>query len=476
MSLSRLCSVLVLGLGLSASLAQAELKLDLPSTDLPDLGSPASAALSTTEEFELGKQLLRQVRRRSPLIEDPELSDWIRSLGNRLALNSGNRNGNLYFVIENSPDINAHTLAGGVIIINAGLILNTQSESELAAVMAHEIAHVSQRHIARMLAENQSNPLLTGLGVLAGAAVASQSPDAAQAIITGTVALQAHQQIVFSQRAESEADRVGLRILAASRFDPAAMPYFLEKLERSESDLYGDIKKYLQTHPLSIERLSDTRSQANQMGRITPSEDSSYLFAREKLRLLTGQSASSPRQAAPANLGKYTQALQQARAGNYQGVLQNLGTQAHQPPVALLIVEALMHLKRYPEAEQVAQALQKHFPGQESVALALAEAQAANNRKPESIQTLIRVNTSESTSMVFFETAQRIAQQAGYPAEATLFNAERSIRIGEYERAKATLEQAASLQTAHPQTLANIRNRLRDLAQMDAMHKLLKDQ
>lgn len=445
----------------------AALNLDLPDLNLPDIGDNTSPSIDMSAERELGIEIFRELRRTRPLIEDPELSDWIRALGNRLARHSGNQ-GNLLFAIENNAAINAHTLAGGVIIINSGLILNTQSESELAAVMAHEIAHVSQRHIARMVADNKNNALLTGLGVLAGAAAASQSSDASQAILTGAIALQAHQQIAFSHRAEAEADRVGLRILAGAGFNPAAMPHFLEKLERSESSLYGDIGKYLQTHPLSIDRLSDTRSRANQLGNIKPREDPSYLFAREKLRILTGQQAAPLPQATITT--KYTKALQAARANNPNAVLQSLGTpdgnQARLIPLALLRAEALNQTKRHPEAEQSLKTLQSLYPGQEAVAQAIATSLAGSNKQEQALAALSRVKLAENTSTEFLETAQRLAQQAGHLAEASFYNAERSIRLGEYAHAKATLEQALNLPDTPPHTLVKMRNRLRETEKM----------
>jgi predicted Zn-dependent protease len=272
---------------LTTSSYAADLNLKIPEIEMPDIVGSAGD-LGTAQEQQAGLSLLRELRSRRPFVEDPALVDWINQLGQRLANRSPN-SGKLYFMIEKNNVVNAYTLTGGVIVINSGLILSSQSESELAAVMAHEIAHVSQRHLARMQEEGKNSPLMTGLGVLAGAAVASQSPDAAQAIVTGTLAMQAHQQIVFSQRAEAEADRVGLRTLANTGFNTEAMPYFLEKLERSESNTYGDLTKYLYTHPMSIDRLSDTRSLVNQLPKRKPQDSFDYVFAREKLRIITGR-------------------------------------------------------------------------------------------------------------------------------------------------------------------------------------------
>lgn len=450
-----LLTALFLMTSLSAHQSYAtDLNLKIPEIDMPDIMANA-ASVGTAQEQQAGLALLRKLRSQRPMIEDPELSDWINQLGQRLGSRSPNR-GKLYFMIEKNNLVNAYTLTGGVIVINSGLILNTQSESELAAVMAHEIAHVSQRHIARLQEEGKNSPLLTGLGVLAGAAVASQSSDAAQAIVTGTLAMQAHQQIVFTQRAEAEADRIGLRILANAGFNTEAMPYFLEKLERSESNAYGDLTKYLHTHPMSIDRLSDTRGLVNQLPKRKPPDDLAYVLAREKLRIITGQQA-APLTATPlkAVTNLYVQAYQALRSGN-PALAANLN--ANPPVVRLLQAQAFNDLKRYAEAEQNLKAIANRANTQAAVNLALAESQLGQNKTALGLQTLAKLNLNETTGLEFFETAQRLAQQANQAAEASFYNASRSLRLGEYKHAVATAEQALKLPQVQPVTLRQLRN------------------
>lgn len=435
-----------------------DLNLKIPEIEMPDILNSAGN-LGSAQEQQEGLALLRELRSRRPFIEDPALADWINQLGQRLASRNPN-SGKLYFVIEKNNVVNAYTLTGGVIVINSGLILSTQSESELAAVMAHEIAHVSQRHIARMQEEGKSSPLMTGLGVLAGAAVASQSPDAAQAIVTGTLAMQAHQQIVFSQRAEAEADRVGLRTLASAGFNTEAMPYFLEKLERSESSAYGDLTKYLYTHPMSIDRLSDTRSLVNQLPKRKPQDNLDYVFAREKLRIITGQNAA----ALTANNLKgvatnYAQAYQAVRSGNPNAAA---SINANSLTSAVLQAQALNDLKHYAEAEQHLQGYASQAATNTALNLALAESQLGQNKTVLAMQTLAKLRLTETTGLEFFEGAQRLAQQANQPAEASFYSAARSLRLGEYTHAVATAEQALKLPNSQATTLRNLRNLLNE--------------
>jgi predicted Zn-dependent protease len=465
-----LTSLTALSLGL-ATAGYAALDLEVPSMNLPDLGDPASNTLSSTEESALGTKLIRELRGSEPVIEDPELSGWLRALGNRLSAHAPG-GGNYYFLIVKNPEINAYAMPGGVIVIHSGLILNTRSESELAAVIAHEIAHVSQRHIARMMAGQKGNPLLTGLGVLAGAAAASKSPEAGQAIITGTIATQLHRQLSFSRQMETEADRTGLRILASAGLDPQAMPLFMEKLDRRTSDLHGDITQYLRTHPQSIDRLSDTRERANQLGQRQAREDSDYPYAREKLRALTAPNSPAATDGNP-QLAQYAQAISQLRRGNANAALQTLGTQSRQLPVALAIAEALNATRRYADTETLLTPLANAYPGQEDILTRLAEALLANQKASQAWQLLSRTQLTEQTSLEFLEIRQRVADQAGQPAEAYRSAAERSIRMGEYKHARAILEQASRLPGNPAHTSARLQAMARDIERMETREKQL---
>lgn len=453
------------------SVVYAGLNLEIPEMNIPDLGDPASNTLSNTEESVLGIKLIRELRGSQPVVEDPELSGWLRALGNRLAAHAPG-GGNYYFLIVRNPEINAYAMPGGIIVIHSGLILNTSSESELASVIAHEIAHVSQRHIARMLTEQKGNPLLTGLGILAGAAAASKSPDAAQAIITGTIATQAQRQLAFSRQMETEADRTGLRILANAGLNPQAMPVFMEKLDRRTSDLHGDITQYLRTHPLNIDRLSDTRSRANQLGQRPVREDSDYLFAREKLRAMTAPGSSAMTQG-DAQLAQYAQGIRQLRNGNANAALQTLGSQSRQLPVTLAIAEALNASRRFADAEKLLAPLANAYPGQEDILTLLADALLASQKVPQAWQLFSRANFSEQTSLEFLDMRQRVAEQAGQPAEAYRSAAERSIRMGEYKHARAILEQASRLPGIPAQTTARLQAMTQDIKRMENTAKQL---
>ncbi len=471
--MKRLVLIGVIGLVLSGlnPAVHAELKLDVPDLNLPDLGDPANSAVSTTEETALGLKLVREQRGSSPMIEDPELIGWLRALGNRLVSSSGT-GGNFYFLISKDRAINAFAMPGGVVVINAGLILSTNSESELAAVMAHEIAHVNQRHIARMAMNDKGSPWVAGLGVLAGAAAASKSPDAAQALITGTLATQAHKQLVFSQQMETEADRVGLRILSAARFDPQAMPLFMEKLDRRTMDQYGDLTQYLRTHPLSIDRLSDTRTRANQLGKRPVQEEADYAYMREKLRTLIQPGASPVTDGDPA-LSRYAQAARQLANGQDAAVIKTLGASAGHLPSALLLAQAYNHVGQYEQTEKLLTPLANSRPNQEAIVAPLAEALLNLEQAARAWQWVSRVSLTEQSTLDFLDLRQRVAEQAGQVAEAYRSAAERNLRMGEYKQARAILEQATRLPGTPAHTAARFQAMAQEIARLETRNKQL---
>ena len=179
--------------------ATAELNLELPNLNLPNLGGGSSAFANSSVERQKGLTILRKFRSSNKIIEDPEINLWIRSLGNKLITHAPRSSSPFYILVSKDPAINAFATMGGVIVVNSGLILNTSSESELAAVIAHEIAHITQHHISRMIEKAKNNKLATNAALLAGILASSKDSQAGQAIINTAIATMAHQQLSFSR-------------------------------------------------------------------------------------------------------------------------------------------------------------------------------------------------------------------------------------------------------------------------------------
>ena len=278
-----LSAALTVGAG-SRAIAAAE------PEDLPDIGSPAQATLTLDDEYQIGRMIVRGLRDQDAILDDPEVSEYIRSIGSRLSsqANDGSQRFNFFVVRDNT--INAFALPGGFIGVNSGLLLDTENESELAGVIAHEVAHVTQRHIARSLAAQSRTSLVSTAAMLAAilvGAAAGGGGDAAMAGVAAAQSLAIQQQISFTRANETEADRVGLGILARSGFDPQGMPTFFETMSRHAGGSEINIPEMLRTHPVTSTRIAETKERAAQLN-VKPEPDSvSYAITRERLRVLS---------------------------------------------------------------------------------------------------------------------------------------------------------------------------------------------
>ncbi|MDX1693690.1 MAG: M48 family metalloprotease [Ketobacteraceae bacterium] len=232
--------------------------------ELPTLGDRASGVVSPEQEYRLGRAWLRQLRAHVPTIEDPLIYDYLEHLLYLLASNSDLSSPNLQLVVINSPQINAFAVPGGVIGLNAGLLLHARAEDELAAVIAHELAHLSQRHFARGQEYNQRTQWATAAALLASVVLmATAGSDAGMAALATTQATAIDQQLRFSRSNELEADRIGMQTLVRANLNPQAMPNFFEQMLKSNR-FGGQLPpEFLLTHPVTQKRISDSRNRAD---------------------------------------------------------------------------------------------------------------------------------------------------------------------------------------------------------------------
>ena len=426
---------------LFTSLSYADLNLELPDLNLPDLGGQANVSFNSASEREHGLAILRRLRSSGQIIEDPELNTWIRSLGNQLTSNAPQSATPFYFVIARDTSVNAFATIGGVVVVNAGLILRSDSESELAAVMAHEIAHITQRHIIRMIRKAEGSKFATGAAILAGIIASSKSAEAGSAIINATLAASAHRQLSFSRDAESEADRVGLRILARSGFDPKGMPSFLAKLELFSDGKNANAREYLRSHPLTLKRVSDLRTRAKRIRFNGRKQSSNYFYMREKVRALSRSTKPVPDKV-PANVKKYAKALQLSQRNNNRLALQTIGSKSRTVPEAILIGKLLNKERRYKESIVLLKPLLDIYLGNEALSVLLSEAYISVGQRDNAWRTLKAINVSEQTSLELFEVKQQIARNTRHDGEAYRAAAERNIRMGNYKAAISLLRQA----------------------------------
>lgn len=270
------CTALVTGLAHS----------DRLYSDLPSIGDSAGAVISPVEERKLGAMFMRSIRQSGMVLDDLETTSYLRSLGRRLATNSDTPAQPFTFFVVKQPSINAFAGPGGYIGVHTGLFLASENESELAGVLAHEIAHVTQRHLVRAFeaADNLSVPSMAAL--LAAILIGTQSPDAGIATAMAAQAGAMQYQINFTRANEYEADRVGIQTLANAGIDAYGMPAFFERLQKN-SRLYGSRPpEFLSTHPVTTNRIAEATSRAESY---PPGEKDSVDFQliRARLRVLS---------------------------------------------------------------------------------------------------------------------------------------------------------------------------------------------
>lgn len=256
------------------------------ASDLPDLGDSALANLPAHEERQIADTVARELRRSGEVLDDVEVADYLERLGYRLVEASNDNRVSFRFFPIQANEINAFAVPGGVVAINTGLVVLTQHESELAAVMAHEIAHVTQHHYARMVESSKGSGLMT-LGTLALAILAAsqtRNSDAPMAAVAAGQGYSMQRQLDFSRDFEREADRVGMTTLQAAGYDPRAMPSFFERMQKHYRNVDNGAFAFLRTHPVNVERISDSQSRAAQLPYKQWTDSIDYLLVREKVR------------------------------------------------------------------------------------------------------------------------------------------------------------------------------------------------
>ena len=258
---------------------------------LPELGDAAGAILSASMEKRIGEEAYRDFRYRDAnYLDDPEIIRYVNDLGGKLVAASPERHQGFEFFVLQENSINAFAMPGGYIGLHTGLLLAAQSESEVAGVLAHEVSHVTQHHIARMLGK-QSNASVAGIAAMVIALLAARSsPDLAAFTLATASAGAIQAQLNYSRDFEREADRVGFQLLLDAGFDVHAMAAFFERLQKAGRLYENNAPAYLRTHPLSVERMADMQNRAQALAyKQVPSTLDFYLI-RAKLNATLGDS------------------------------------------------------------------------------------------------------------------------------------------------------------------------------------------
>ncbi len=258
------------------------------ANELPDLGESSRTYLTDEQEQTLARSIMQDVYADPHYHNDPVIETYLNAVGYRLVSHSpGNQSVYNFYVLQD-PTVNAFALPGGHIGVHTGLILTADSESELAAVLAHEISHVNQHHLTRMIA-NQDKSFWPTMAALAVAILAARSnPSAGTAAIAGTQALNMQNQLNYSREFEQEADRMGFEVMQDAGFDPHAMASFFERLQRANRLYESNAPAYLLTHPLTYERIADIESRLEKLPYKQYQDSSDFQFVRARIRSTDG--------------------------------------------------------------------------------------------------------------------------------------------------------------------------------------------
>lgn len=256
--------------------------------ELPDLGSSAGALVSDRKAFQIGQSFFWHLQQSTPLVEDPQINAYLQSLGMALVAQSDVPAQPFQFFMVPHPTINAFAAPGGFIGTHSGLLLNSETEDELASVLSHEIAHISQRHLLRRFEQSEQMNVPLMVAMVAAALLGVADPQMGSAAIMAVQAAGVQLQLAFSRDHEREADNIGMHTLVGAGFNPDAMPVFFERLDKASRfyQLGNDVPEFLRTHPVTLSRIADARGRAvTYPASLVPRDQLLFSLMRERIRV-----------------------------------------------------------------------------------------------------------------------------------------------------------------------------------------------
>jgi predicted Zn-dependent protease len=428
----------VTGLTLAAGAPAAEV-------NLPDIGSPADATLSKNDENQLGRAIMRQIRASGQLVEDPQIAEYVNEIGHRIAAQANAEGAHEFsFFVINDPAINAFALPGGFIGVHTGLLEATRNEDELAGVLAHEIAHVTQRHIARAIHASQRQSLLSTaimLGaILAGAAGAGG--DVMQGGIAAAQGAAAQSQINFTRANEYEADRIGISALASAGFDPQGMGSFFEVISRKSTPSSTQMPEFLRTHPVSSARIAEARGRARDYPAVHTTDSIDYGIARarfivSKQRTAEDAVAYYERESYEyqSDIERYGRASAYIRAGRNLEANRIFEELANRNPEVIAyhigLADSQLALEAIDESRETFEKALRLFPRNVPLTIHYAEALLKLGASEQAHRILLDLLNNTPPTPQQVRLIARAAIEAGEIAEANYYMAEYRFMIGD---------------------------------------------
>ena len=447
---------------------------------LPDLGDASSATLSEAQERTIGNRIMREVRVDPAYVDDPEIADYLNGLGQRLAGGLDVPRRDIDFFVVRDDAVNAFALIGGHIGVHSGLVTLTQSESELAGVVAHEIAHITQRHQARTM-HGASRASWTSLAALALAVIASQKGGSqggqiTEAAVATAGALQIQNQLDYTREHEREADRVGLALLERAGFETRGMAAFFERLLRTNRlNEFKGAPSYLRTHPLTTERIADIQDRLQESSSRLVPDSFEYRVVRAKLRAAAGapheavrlfETMLADRTVVRPREDVYGLALAQRRAREFDAAWKTLAALREgppQPPFELLAGELLADQGRLDEAIALHRKSLQAWPRYRAIVHAYLERLLQANRPGEVVADLEDRLRRVSDDPKLFELQARAFAATGRAIAQHRAQAEALYLRGNLGAAVEQLEIAARAKGADFYEVSSAESRLREL-------------
>lgn len=421
--------------------------------NLPDLGEESHQIMSPAEQKRLGEGFYRQARQYMDLLGDPELNDYIQSLGRKLVTSGGlPPNSFTFFLIDDSM-VNAFAVPGGYIGVNTGLILTARNEAELASVLGHEIVHVKQQHIPRMYSEQKRASLVNMATLLAGLLIGGQATEAAIAV---TSAQSQANQLTYTRLFEREADRLGIGILANAGYDTEAMPTFFNRMQQATRIYDSDVPEFLRSHPVTTDRIAEAKARAADYPPASPNDERMFLHMQAKIRSLdlepedainhfqSNLQGDSNNKAdrygltyALIGAKRYKEAVKQAR------IL--LDSDPDNPLYLILQAHLELKLGSAEKALALYRDLYDSYPNSYAVNTYYAQALLSKNKTTEARQLLRKATRKFPEDTNFYQLLAQAEEDFGNKAESHRANAEYYYLFGEYAAAIEQLKIALSL-------------------------------
>lgn len=451
--------------------------------DLPAIGGLGGGLLSDQMEAEIGQQVMSSIRRSAGQIHDPLVHEYLTSMVYRLVPYTPLSNRQLTIVVIDDPSINAFAVPGNIVGVNGGLFLNAETEQQFGSVMAHELAHLSQRHFARRLEQQERSAPLTAAGIIAGIVLAAVTgSEAGIAAIMGTQAMSVQNMLAYSRAHEQEADRVGLDIMADAGLNPQGMPEMFEIMMR-QSRLQGNrVPEYLSTHPLTQSRVSDTRSRADQYHADSAHDSHEYHLVRARLQVRYARNKGEATDAfesylknpaagseTAAQYGLAVARLANGQAASAQNILKKLlAENPHRITYLVTQAEALQAQDQLSRAREMMETALRRNPGNYPITdrLAHIEIKAGNgSQAADYLKTLTREHPQREDLWLRLAEAEGMARNIVGVHQA---RAEYDILMGDLEAAQRQLRQAQErvpastpLRQVISERLAEVSRRLR---------------